>query len=443
MYTEEQIREIIIKENVRTIKLQFTDMIGTLKSVDVPISQLDSIFENQVMFDGSSIEGFVRIMEADMFLYPDLSTFLILSWDDSKYGRTARFICDVHKPDKTPFLGDPRQNLKRIIKKMNDLGFKDFNVGLEPEFYLFKKDEHGNPTLTPHDNGSYFDLSPIASSDDCRRDIVLELEHLGFEIEASHHEVGPGQNEINFKYANVLETCDNLQTFKLAVKNIAREHNLYASFMPKPIENEAGNGMHSNCSLTDFEGNNVFFDKNDPMQLSSIARHWIAGIMENARALTAVTNPTINSYKRLTPGYEAPCYVAWSTENRSTFIRIPATRGAGTRTEIRSVDPSANPYLAMAAILECGLYGIANKLEAPEPSFQNLFALTRDEREAQGIKNLPSSLYDAMKELKKNEIVKEALGEHIYEKFSIAKSKERAAYNKAISKWEIENYLST
>lgn len=441
MLIEERIRNTIIEENVKTLKLQFTDLMGTLKSVDVPVSQIESVLKGEVMFDGSSIEGFVRIMEADMFLKPDLNTFNILSWNDSVYGRTARIICDVHRTNGNAFEGDPRSNLKRVLEKLEALGFKSFNIGLEPEFYLFELDDNKKPTMITSDNKGYFDLAPFDSSTDTRRDIVLELEHLGFEVEASHHEVGPGQNEVNFKYAGALETCDNLQTFKLVVKNIAATHNQYASFMPKPLETEAGNGMHVNCSLTNLQGENAFFDENDPMKLSDIARYWIGGIMKHARALSAITNPIVNSYKRLTPGYEAPCYIAWSTENRSTFIRIPAVRGVGTRTEIRSVDPSANPYLAMAAILEAGIDGIVNKIEPIPPSYLNLFDLSREEREDLGIYNLPSSLKDALKELKLNPIIKDSLGEHIYEKFNEAKTKEWNAYRKHISQWEVDMYF--
>lgn len=441
MYTKEQIKQLVLENDVRIIKLQFTDLLGTLKSVDVPTSQIETIFEGQVMFDGSSIEGFVRIMEADMFLVPDLSTFIILSWQESKYGKIARIICDINKTDGTPFIGDPRSNLKRALKNMESLGFSKFNIGLEPEFYLFDLDSNGKPTLNPSDTNSYFDLAPFDTSTDTRNEIVRKLEHLGFEIEASHHEVGPGQNEINFKYANALETCDNLQTFKLVVKQAASKHNQFASFMPKPIMNEAGNGMHANCSLTDNEGNNVFYDENDPMQLSDIARYWIGGIMKHAPALTAITNPIVNSYKRLTPGYEAPCYIGWSTENRSTFIRIPATRKAGTRTEIRSVDPSANPYLALACILECGLDGIKNKIEPIAPSYLNLFDLTKQERDDLGIASLPTSLKSALDALEKDEVVQNALGAHIYEKFMLAKNQEWSSYRRHVTQWELDNYF--
>ena len=437
MKTKEYIKNQIMEKDIKFIRLQFTDMLGALKSVEVPVSQIDMVLNNQVMFDGSSIDGFVRIMEADMFLYPDLDTFLIIKEN------IARIICDVHKTDGSVFEGDPRSNLKRVIKEMRELGFKDFNIGLEPEFYLLKLDENNNPTNITNDYQSYFDLSAIENAGDCTREIVLRLEEIGFEIEASHHEVGPGQYEINFKYADVLETCDKLQTYKHVVKDVASKYGLYASFMPKLFSQEAGSGMHTNCSLSDENGNNVFYDKNANLQLSDTCRYWIAGIMKHARALCALTNPIVNSYKRLTPGYEAPCYIAWSTENRSTFIRIPASRQQATRTEIRSVDCSANPYLAMAAILAAGLDGIKNKLEPMKPSYINIFELSRKKRKELKIENLPNSLKDALNSLEENKLIQEAIGEHIYIKFMEAKKKEWSNYRHQITDWEIQQYLYT
>lgn len=435
MIDKEFIKREIEKHDIRFIRLQFTDLLGALKSVEVPVSQLDMVLDNSVMFDGSSIEGFVRIMEADMFLCPDLNTFLIVK------DKIARLICDVHKTDGTIFPGDPRSNLKRIIKEMNDLGFKDFNIGLEPEFYLLKLDENNNPTKIPNDTSSYFDLSAIENKGDCLRDIVLALENVGFEVEAAHHEVGPGQYEVNFKYAGVLEACDNLQTYKHIVRDVASKYGLYASFMPKPFADKAGNGMHTNCSLTNDQDENTFYDEKDELQLSQTCYHWIAGIMKHASALSAITNPIVNSYKRLTPGYEAPCYVAWSTENRSTFIRIPASRKAATRTEIRSVDCVANPYLAMAVILAAGLDGIKNKIEVPQPSFINIFALSKKERQELGIQNLPNSLKAALDAFEEDQVLIDALGDHISNKFIEAKQKEWAEYRHQITEWEIKKYL--
>ncbi|MDD4213103.1 MAG: type I glutamate--ammonia ligase [Bacilli bacterium] len=441
MKTKATIKTTIEQENVRYLKLQFTDMLGTTKSVEVPVSRLDDVLHEKIMFDGSSIEGFVRIKEADMYLSPDLDTFLILPLESNEYGKVARFICDVKLPNGQPFLGDPRTNLKRIIEEMRTLGFKDLNIGLEPEFYLFKQDAAGNPIMEFSDKGSYFDLAPLDGSANCRHDIVMELERLGFHVEVSHHEVGPGQNEINFRFSSAIETCDNVQTFKQVVKQIARKHGLYASFMPKPVEGMAGNGMHTNCSLSDFEGNNLFFDPNTKNNLSELCLQWISGILLHAREFSALTNPTVNSYKRLVPGYEAPCYICWSDANRSSMIRIPAIRNAATRTEIRNVDCSANPYLAIAAILAAGLDGIKQQMKPTEPVYDNIFEYTREEREQHGIKNLPENLKDAIKELKKSELMRKTLGEHIFQKYIFAKELEWNEYRTLIHEWELKRYF--
>ncbi len=438
-------KEAILKnakeENVKYVRLCFTDINGVLKNVEVPVKKLEEALDNEIMFDGSSIDGFVRIQEADMYLRPDYSTWLISSWEQTTYGKVAMLICDIYLPDGTPFVGDPRGILKRNVKKMNELGYSAFNVGLEPEFFLFKLDENGNPTLDYNDNGGYFDLAPVDGAEDCRRDIVLELEKIGFNMEASHHEVAPGQHEINFEYDNVVEGSDNLQIFKLVVKNVAKRHGLHATFMPKPVDEINGSGMHTNCSLSDKDGNNAFCDPDGEIGLSQTALYWIAGIMKNARAFTAITNPTVNSYKRLIPGYEAPCYVSWSDANRSAMIRIPAKRGRATRTEIRSVDPSANPYLAMSAILASGLEGIEKKLECKERVYINLYELSRAEREAMGIENLPENLKDAIKALKRNPIILEALGDHAVSKFIAAKQKEWDDFRTSVTEWEIKKYL--
>ena len=439
--TKEAILKNAKEENVKYVRLCFTDIHGVIKNVEVPASKLEEALDNEIMFDGSSIDGFVRIQEADMYLRPDYDTWLISSWEQTTYGKVAMLICDIYLPTGEPFVGDPRGVLKRNVEKMKQLGFNAFNVGLEPEFFLFKLDEKGNPTLDFNDNGGYFDLAPVDGAEDCRRDIVLELEKIGFKMEASHHEVAPGQHEINFEFDNALEACDNLQTFKLVVKVVAKRHGLHATFMPKPISNINGSGMHVNCSLRDKEGNNAFYDPKGEIGLSDTALYWIAGIMNNARAFTAITNPTVNSYKRLIPGYEAPCYVSWSDANRSAMIRIPAKRGKGTRTEIRSADPSANPYLAMTAILASGLEGIEKKLEHKERVYINLYELDRDEREALGIKNLPENLKDAVKEFKKNELIKEALGSHIVDRFIDAKTKEWDDFRTSVTEWEIQKYL--
>ncbi|MCK5731665.1 MAG: type I glutamate--ammonia ligase [Tenericutes bacterium] len=440
-YTKSDILKIAKEENVRYIRLMFTDIQGTIKSVEVPIGQLKTALDGKVMFDGSSIEGFVRIMEADMFLKPDLNTWLILSWETTSYGKVARIICDIYKPDGTPSEVDPRSNLKRVSKKMKELGFSTLNIGFEPEFFLFKLDDHGEPIMKVADNGGYFDLSPIDGAGDCRRDIVLELEELGFTIEASHHEVAPGQNEINFKFSNIIEACDKVQTFKLVVKNIARRHGLHATFTPKPLEDINGSGMHTNCSLSDMEGNNAFDDPKDPIGLSKICRKWLTGILTHSRSFCAITNPTVNSFKRLVPGYEAPCYVSWSQHNRSVMVRIPATRGKTTRTEIRSVDVAANPYLAITVILASGLDGIEKDLPLIDSVDANLFELNSAERENLGVKNLPDNLKEAIDIFKEDELMKETLGVHIFEKFIELKTKEWDEFRKCVTEWEVKRYI--
>ncbi|QVK21328.1 glutamine synthetase [Mycoplasmatota bacterium] len=438
--TKAEILKHAKEENVRYIRLQFTDMLGVLKNVEIPLSGLEDALEGKTMFDGSSIEGFVRIQEADMFLVPDLRTWLILSYENTKYGKVARLICDVYKTDGTPFEGCPRYVLKKNLARMGELGFESFNIGVEPEFFLFKI-INGEVTLEYSDHGGYFDLAPVDQAEDCRRDIVLELEKLGFNIEAAHHEVAKGQNEINFTFANALEASDNLQTFKLVVKNVAKRHNLHATFMPKPVAKINGSGMHVNCSITDKEGNNVFYDENDSMELSSICRNWVGGLMQYARCYTAITNPTVNSYKRLVPGYEAPCYISWSDANRSALIRIPAARGLATRTELRSVDPAANPYLAFAVVLAAGLDGIINKTVPVDPTYLNLYKMTREEREELGILNLPENLKDALKELKQCKITSEALGQEVVDKFILSKTREWDEFRLAVTKWELDRYL--
>ncbi|MED0936466.1 type I glutamate--ammonia ligase [Bacillus mobilis] len=439
-YTKEDIFRLAEEENVKYIRLQFTDLLGVIKNVEIPVRQLTKALDNKMMFDGSSIEGFVRIEESDMYLYPDLDTWVIFPWTAEK-GKVARLICDIYNADGTPFDGDPRNNLKRVLKEMEALGFSDFNLGPEPEFFLFKVDEKGNPTLELNDNGGYFDLAPMDLGENCRRDIVLELEEMGFEIEASHHEVAPGQHEIDFKYANAIRSCDDIQTFKLVVKTIARKHGLHATFMPKPLYGVNGSGMHCNLSLFK-NGENVFFDQNGDLQLSDDARHFIAGILKHAPAFTAVANPTVNSYKRLVPGYEAPCYVAWSAQNRSPLVRIPASRAISTRVEVRSVDPAANPYLVMATLLAAGLDGIKNKLTPPAAVDRNIYVMTKEEREEAGIVDLPATLAQALVTLQSNEVVCGALGEHLLEHFIEAKEIEWDIFRTQVHQWERDQYMS-
>ena len=435
-YTKDDIFRIVEEEGVRFIRLQFTDIFGFCKNVAITRSQLEKALDNKCMFDGSSIEGFVRIEESDMYLHPDLSTFMIYPWGSSK---VARLICDVYTPEDEPFEGDPRGILKRTLKEAERMGFT-FNVGPECEFFLFQTNEEGRATTKTIDNGSYFELGPVDKGEEARRDICITLEDMGFEIEASHHECAPGQHEIDFKYSDALNAADNIITFKLAVKSIADKHNLHATFMPKPIFGKAGSGMHINMSL-EREGKNVFYDGSDPNGLSQIAYNFIAGIMKHAKGLAGITNPLVNSYKRLTPGFEAPVYIAWSTRNRSPLLRIPASRGLGTRVELRNPDPSANPYLVLAVCLAAGLEGIRENLQPPAPVDSNVFDLTDDEREAMGIESMPQDLSRAIRDMKRDSLINQTLGSHAFLKYVLCKQEEWAEYRHQVTRWEIENYL--
>ena len=369
-YTKQDIIQMVEEEDVEFIRLQFTDIFGMLKNVAITSSQLEKALDNQIMFDGSSIEGYARVEESDMFLHPDLDTFTIFPWRPQQ-GKVARIICDVYTADQKPFSGDPRYILKQQIERAAEMGYT-FNVGPECEFFLFHQDENGQPTTLTHEKAGYFDLGPIDLGENARRDMVLTLEDMGFEIEASHHEMAPAQHEIDFKYGEALATADNIMTFKLAVKTIAKRHGLFASFMPKPRYGVPGSGMHINMSLSK-EGKNIFFDAEDPMELSQEARYFIGGLIKHIKGMSIITNPLVNSYKRLVPGYEAPVGIAWSSINRSPLIRIPSTKGEGTRVELRNPDPAANPYLAFAVCLAAGLDGIENKIEPPQAISGNVF----------------------------------------------------------------------
>lgn len=439
-YSKEDIFRLVEEQDVKFIRLQFTDIFGVLKNVAITADQLEKALDNKCMFDGSSIDGFVRIEESDMYLRPDPNSFVIFPWRPQT-GKVARLICDVYNPDGTPFSGDPRYALKKALKKASDMGYDAFNVGPECEFFLFLTDNDGNPTTTTHDNGGYFDLGPIDLGENARRDMCLVLEEMGFEIEASHHEVAPGQHEIDFKYRDALTTADAILTFKLVVKTIAQRHGLHATFMPKPIHGINGSGMHTNISLFK-DGKNVFSDESGSIGLSQEAFWFIGGIMKHMRSITALTNPTINSYKRLVPGYEAPVYLAWSSRNRSPLIRIPEAKGMSSRIELRSPDPSCNPYLSLAAILSAGLDGIENKINPPSAVDKNIFALTEMQRKEAGIDSLPGSLEEALHEMKLNPLVKEVLGEHIFDKFIEAKTEECNEYRTYVTQWEIDKYLT-
>ncbi len=438
--TREEVLALAEQLQVRFVRLQFVDILGIHKSVAIPVTQLEKALDGELMFDGSSVEGFVRIEESDMLLRPDPETFAIYPWKTTPRGTTARLMCDVYNPDGTPFAGCPRNTLKRNLARAEAMGFR-MMVGPEAEFFLFQRDENGKPTTITHDQGSYFDLSPIDRGEDARRDMVLILQELGFDVERSSHEVAPGQHEIDFQYADAVTTADRLMTLKLVVRHVAMEHGLHATFMPKPLFGVNGSGMHVHLSL--FRGDtNAFFDPDASFQLSRIAMHFIAGLMHHARGYTAVTNPLVNSYKRLVPGYEAPAYIAWSEQNRSPLVRVPSRRGRGTRVELRSPDPSCNPYLAFAVILAAGLDGIERRLEPPPPVNRNIYRMSVAERMEANIDSLPANLEEALDELERDEVIREALGEHIFTHFMEAKRIEWDVYRKQVHPWEVEQYLT-
>ena len=439
--TREEIMAIVEEKNVNFFRLQFVDIFGFMKNIAIPRSQIKKALDGQMMFDGSSIDGFVRINESDMYLKPDYDTFLVLPWRVRNDVNAARIICDVYKADGTPFNGCPRVNLKRVLAEAKALGYT-MNVGTECEFFLFQEDAQGKLKTETGDVAGYFDVDPEDKGINCRREIIETLESMGFEVEASHHEVAVGQHEINFKYADALAAADNTVTFKWVVRSIAAKHGLHATFMPKPVFGINGSGMHTNQSLFNLDGTNAFFDEKGPLKLSETAYHYIAGIMKNARGFTAVTNPLVNSYKRLVPGYEAPVYVAWSASNRSALVRIPASRGLSTRTEVRCPDPACNPYLALAMMLSSGLDGVKNKLEAPASVNVDIFEMTLAEKDAAGIDSLPGSLEEAIRALQENPIAKQALGEHIFEKYIDGKTREWDSYRTWVTDWETKTYIN-
>ena len=440
-YSKEDIIRKVSQGDIQFIRMQFTDIFGQLKNVAITASQIEKAVNNQVMIDGSSIEGFVRIHESDMYLYPDLDSFTVLPWRPQQ-GKVARLICDVYTPDGKPFQGDPRGVLKRVLSKAARMGYS-FNVGPECEFFLFETDERGKPTTRTGDDAGYFDLGPLDHGESTRREICLTLEQMGFEIEASHHEVAAGQHEIDFKYAPALRTADNVMTFKLAVKTLAQKNGLHATFMPKPIFGINGSGMHTNMSLFDSQGRNIFYDENDPRKLSKACYSFIAGLLAHVKGMSAITNPLINSYKRLVPGYEAPCYLAWSASNRSALIRIPAARGQATRVELRCPDPACNPYLALAVCLAAGLDGMEKGMVPPEEITENIFAMDQATRTAHGIDNLPGSLYEALQALKADRLIQDTLGEHVVSQYVAGKEVEWDEYRTRVSSWELDKYLIT
>ncbi|PTD94157.1 type I glutamate--ammonia ligase [archaeon SCG-AAA382B04] len=443
MAKKEEILKKAQKNDVKFVRLQFTDILGIVKNVSIPVGQLEKALTEGIYFDGSSINGFVRIQESDMRLEPDPDTFTLLPWKKNENGEsmTARLICDVKQTNGKPFSGDPRQVLKKATMKADEMGY-EFYCGPEPEFFVFEK-QNQKPTLNTHDAGGYFDLAPRDLASDLRRDMILSLEDMGFEVEASHHEVAEGQHEIDFKYEDGLKTADNIATFRVLVRAIAELNNLHATFMPKPIAGINGSGMHTHMSLFN-DNKNVFYDKSDEYQLSKTAYYFLGGLIEHAPAITAVTNPTVNSYKRLVPGYEAPIYMAWSSVNRSALIRIPgADKSKGTRLEYRSPDPSCNPYLALATMLQAGLDGIEKQIQAPEAITENIYELTEEKRKQYGIQTLPENLKQAIEALKQDQVILNALGDHVAQKFIEAKEAEWNEYKAQVSEWEISKYLET
>lgn len=433
------------KERVKFLRLQFTDILGVIKNVEVPDRQFEEALDGRILFDGSSIEGFVRIEESDMFLKPDLATFQVFPWSEAPGNaaglapaRVGRIICDIVNPDGTPFAGCPRTTLKRVIAMAAERGFT-MKAGPEAEFFLFQRRD-GKPTTVTHDAASYFDLAPVDLGEDVRREIVLTLEQMGLYVEAAHHEVAPGQHEIDFHYDDVLVTADNISTFRFVVKNVALRNNLHATFMPKPIFGVNGSGLHTHQAL--FRGSeNAFYDPNGQGQLSETCLHYIGGLLRHAKGFCAVTNPLVNSYKRLVPGYEAPTAIAWSEKNRSPLVRVPATRGAGTRIEMRMPDPSCNPYLALAVMLRAGLDGIDQRIDPGPPVNKNIYKMSHRERRHLRIDDLPANLSEALDEMEKDPLVRETLGDHIFHHFVEAKREEWDDYIRHVSSWERERYL--
>jgi glutamine synthetase len=437
-YTKKDIMRMVEEEDVGFIRLQFTDIFGELKNVAITSSQLEKALDNRCMFDGSSIEGFVRIEESDMYLHPDLDTFTIFPWRPQQ-GKVARIICDIYRPEGTPFEGDPRYVLRKVVEEAENMGYV-FDVGPECEFFLFDTDDHGCPTTISHEKAGYFEMGPNDLGENARRDMVLTLEDMGFEIEASHHESAPGQHEIDFKYEPALHSADNIMTFKLAVKTIAKRHGMHATFMPKPKAGINGSGMHINMSLAK-NGKNIFDDPTDEFGLSREGYYFIGGLMKHVYSMTAITNPLVNSYKRLVSGFEAPIYIAWSAKNRSPLIRVPSVRENGMRVELRSPDSAANPYLTLALCLAAGLDGIRNQIMPPESVQQNIYNLTKEEKEALGLQSLPANLAGAIEAMEQDEFIRSVLGEHITSVYAQAKRNEWDSYCRAVSEWEVEQYL--
>lgn len=426
--------------NVAYLQLWFTDVMGQNKNVEIPSSQFEKALDGQILFDGSSIDGFARIEESDMLLAPDYQTFQIFPWENA-CGKVARIICDVKKPNGDDFSGCPRTVLKHICKKAKSMGFT-MNAGPEAEFFLFERDANGKATTRTHDSGSYFDLTPIDRGEDARRKIIEILQQLGFEVEAGHHEVAMGQHEIDFKYGDVLLTADNIATFRFVVRKVALDSGLHATFMPKPIFGLSGSGMHTHQSLFDQDDQNAFYDPKAKYQISKVGLAYIAGLLKHARGFCAITNPLVNSYKRLVAGFEAPTHIVWSERNRSPLLRVPDRRGVGTRAELRMPDPSCNPYLAFAVMLAAGLDGVEQKLDPGPPVNKNIYTISQRERDRLKIKSLPHNLDEAVNCMEKDALMREVLGDHIFKHFIAAKRKEWNSYIAQVHQWEVDEYLT-
>ena len=441
--TRDDIKNALEQHGIRFLRMQFSDILGRIKNIEVPASQFDKALDGELMFDGSSVQGFTRIEESDMLLKPDYDTFLVLPEiiEGPGRGQVARLICDINTPEGEPFEGDPRYVLKRQIAALQALGYDDMTAGTEPEFFLFLRDEDGAPTTVTHDRAGYFDLAPVDRGEDARRDMVNALVDMGFEIEAAHHEVAPGQHEIDFKYAGALETADNILTFRYVIKRIAMNHGLHATFMPKPVAGINGSGMHTHLSIFK-DGVNAFYDENAEFELSRTALNWIGGLLEHASSMVAITNPTVNSYKRLTPGFEAPTNIAWSASNRSAMIRIPARRGIGTRAELRMPDPTCSPYLALAVMMAAGRDGIERDVTPPPSIQRNIFDMSVRDRRRHKIKELPGTLREAVAAFAKDDLMTSALGEHIVRHFIEAKTAEVEEYSIEVHEWELDQYLA-
>lgn len=437
-YTREDILEMVEEEDVGFIRLQFTDIYGTMKNMAVTASQLEKVLNNECMFDGSSIEGFSKTEASDMYLYPDLNTFEIFPWRPQQ-GKVARFICDIYRSDGTPYENDPRYILKKAVREAEKMGYT-MNAGPECEFFLFHTDDDGLPTTITHEQGGYFDLGPLDLGENARRDMVLTLEEMGFEIETSHHEIAPAQHEIDFRYDEALVTADNIMTFKLVVKTIAKRHGLHATFMPKPKSESYGSGMHMNLSLSK-GGVNIFQDSSDENGLSQDAYYFMGGLLKHMKAITCITNPTVNSYKRFVPGYEAPVLIAWSAKRRNPLIRIPSVRGERTRVELRSPDPSANPYLVLAVLLAAGMDGIKNKIAPPKSLDEDIQRMPEEQLKQLHIEALPRNLLEAVQELEKDSFIRKVLGEELAAEMIAAHKKEYHDYSMQVTEWELANYL--